>query len=477
VLAVAGGIGLSLWGGSGLLHLVMTNFGPQQKVFAPPMRSLDLSTAQPLDATLAEAGIERAAAVRVVPSRDESLLQVTVSADRPRRYFRLETGEELPGYDVIHAEFLTRHYLATDAPVRSIEWVDAFSDAYPWVNRLLPVYRIELETPDGLTAWVHTETHALASVSNDLKSGLQTAFAWLHTWSWLPRQAEALRVGIIALLVGSLLSLSVSGSLLLIGLPGRRRASGVRRAHRLGGWVLALPLLMLSGSALFHLLSFAGTTPGRSLELSPPLSLADVSFPIHAQWAEISEGLDVASVSIVADGEGRTLYRLGLARGRGTGPETPSAIRNARFEGIRPTGPALYVDARTGAAVAQGDRELAIALGERFTGLGPERLEGARLVSRFGPLYDFRNKRLPVWRLDYGEPLHAALFVDTTTGVLADRLATSDVPERLVFSFLHKWNFLRPLGRSAQSGIIATAILGSLVLLGALGWRLRRAGR
>jgi len=477
LLAVTGALGLLLWGGSGLLHLVMTNFGPQPTVFAPPVAALDLSTARPLAETFAAAGIERAAAVRIVASRQGSLLQVTQSAERPRRYFRLESGEELPGYDAVQAEFLARHYLGADEPLRSIEWIDEFSDAYPWVNRLLPVYRIEFQHPDRLAAYVYTETGVLAAVTNDLKQVLQTGFSWLHTWSWLPRQAEWLRVGFIALLIGSLFSLSISGSVLLLGLPGRAGGSRVRRLHRRSGWLLALPLLMLSGSALYHLFAFAGVTPGRSLALSAPVEIAGASFPIHAQWREISEGLDVSSVSIVEDGQGRILYRLGLARGRRPTPATSAAIRNARFDGIPRTGPAVYVDAGTGRAIEQGDRELALQLGERFTGLGPEKLEGVQLVTRFGPLYDFRNKRLPVWQLDYGDPLNASIFVDTTTGVLADRLDARDVPERWVFSFLHKWNFLFPFGRRVQSAVVASVVAASMVLMAGLGWRLRRVRR
>ena len=477
LLAVTGALGLLLWGGSGLLHLVMTNFGPQPTVFAPPTAALDLSTARPLAETVAAAGIERAAAVRVVASKDGSLLQVTESADRPRRYFRLGSGEELPGYDAVQAEFLARHYLGADEPLRSIEWIDEFSDDYPWVNRLLPVYRVEFEHPDRLSAYVYTETGVLAAVTNDLKQILQTGFSWLHTWSWIPRQAEWLRVGIIALMIGSLFSLSISGSVLLLGLRGRAAGSPVRRIHRRSGWLLALPLLMLSGSALYHLFSFAGVTPGRSLTLAPPIAVAGASFPIHEQWREISEGLDVSSVSIVEDGQGRILYRLGLARERGATPATAGEIRNARFDGIPRTGPAVYVDAATGRAVEQGDRELALQLGERFTGLGSEKLEGVQLVTRFGPLYDFRNKRLPVWQLDYADPLNASIFVDTTTGVLADRLDARDVPERLVFSFLHKWNFLFPFGRRVQSAVVASVVAASMILMAGLGWRLRRPRR
>jgi len=81
---------------------------------------------------------------------------------------------------------------------------------------------------------------------------------------------------------------------------------------------------------------------------------------------------------------------------------------------------------------------------------------------------------LPVWRLDYGEPVRASVFIDTATGVVADVLADSDRPERFVFAFLHKWNFLFPLGRGVQSSVVAAFVALAVVSLGGTGFVLRR---
>ena len=485
-LALSGGVALVLWGGSGLLHLVMTNFGPQQARFRPPMQAIELTAARPIDETLARAGVLEAAAVRIVASEGKSLLQVTEGQDRPRRYFDLETGDERPDHDRLHAEFVARHYLGLDGngradasrtPVRSLEQITAFSDAYPWVNRLLPVYRVEFDRPDRLAAYVYTETNALAAVTDVRKERVQAAFNAFHTWSWFPRQAEWLRVALIAYLVGSLLSLSLSGVVLLRTLRARKGGRATRRLHRFAAVVFALPLFMFTTSALFHLVSFAGETPGRSLRLAPPLSLRDVGFPIHDQWGELTEGLDVVSVSIVDDGLGRVVYRLGLALPRGQGPISAAAIRNARFDGAPVTGPALYIDAATGASIERGDREVALGIGARWAGEGAAEPHRAELVTRFGPTYDFRNKRLPVWQLDYGEPIGASVFVDTATSVVADVLVDSDRPERFVFAFLHKWNFLFPFGRSVQSIVVATFVALAVGILGGTGFTLWRLAR
>ena len=150
-------------------------------------------------------------------------------------------------------------------------------------------------------------------------------------------------------------------------------------------------------------------------------------------------------------------------------PSTPSEIRSARFAGLAPTGPAVYLDAATGAPWAPGDRELALQLGEHFSGVDRSAFSDVTLVTRFGSNYDFRNKRLPVWRIDVGAPVNATLFVDTTTGVLADRVDDAQKPERTSFSVLHKWNFLMMFGRSAQTPIVVIVVTGALIFMGVLG--------
>jgi hypothetical protein len=94
------------------------------------------------------------------------------------------------------------------------------------------------------------------------------------------------------------------------------------------------------------------------------------------------------------------------------------------------------------------------------------------VVTRFGPEYDFRNKRVPVWRLNYGAPLNATLFVDTATGVLADISLDAAKAERWSFSYLHKWNFLAMFGRHTHNGVVSAFALAMLLVFGGLGLRM-----
>jgi hypothetical protein len=252
---------------------------------------------------------------------------------------------------------------------------------------------------------------------------------------------------------------------------------------------------MFSISGIVHLVQSALEQPSSKLRLSPLVDVANARYPVERDWAEIAHGLDVNALSLVEGPQGRALYRLGLAQPGGAMPKGEhdhsaheghkmpmgdAAIRNARFEGVSPTGPALYIDAATGKPWADGDKALARDLGRRFSGAPDSAIRSMELVTRFGPDYDFRNKRLPVWRIDYGAPVNATLFVDTATGVLADRTENWQKPERYLFSFIHKWNFLFPIGKVGLNAVVGSFMLALLGFMAGIGlywdWR-RRRGR
>lgn len=494
-LGLIGGISLLIWGLSGLTHILMVLFGPQQAQFMPPTSPLDLQGARPLAAILESAGIDRAVAVRTVAGPNGSLLQVTTDPMQPRRYFEPASGAELPDQDKAQAEFLARHFLAETRPVTAMELQREFDGDYPWVNRLLPVWRVRFAGEDQLTAYVYTETSSLAGVNNLSKTRLQTVFRYLHTWEWVPASMDWLRVLVVTLMVGSLAALAVTGVLMLVTIRRKKRLQGSKGWHRMAGYALALPLLMFSVSGIYHLIQSAIERPSSHLRMAGPLDLSGQRFPVTEQWNEITRGLDVVSLSLVEGAGGKPLYRFGLAapsarppahehdhsdQGGHAGhamPTTDREIRNARFDGIQPTGPAVYVDAETGEVAPQGDRELARLIANRFLGAGDDSIEAMQLVTRFGPDYDFRNKRLPIWRVDYGAPHATTVFVDTATGTMVDRLDDWKKPERYVFSFVHKWNFLFPLGRLGLNAVVGgfvVALIGFMAILGLLLYFRRR---
>lgn len=479
LLAWFGGIGALVWGLSGLLHPLMTTFGAQQSLYTPPVQLIDLSKSRPVEAILRAAGITGAIAVQFVPAKDRSLLQITTQDMAPRRYFNPENGEELTDHDARQAEFLARHYLGdqvSSVPVTHLELLTDFNFEYPWVNRQLPVFRIDFATEDHLTAYVHTDTGTLAAVNNDFKRWTQTGFQMFHTWEWLPDTVLWLRVAIITLFVGSITSLALSGIVMLMRIRRKSRVPGLRGWHRIAAWVLALPMLMLSGSGLYHLWLAAIDPPTSQLRFANTMQLEDLQLPLTSNWNRLTDGLSINRVSIVKAPDGPILYRLGLVGTQGQ-PFTADKIRTARFDGVPATGPALYLAAASGKTWLPGDRELALQLGEQFTGHPRAAIKLASQVTHFGIDYDFRNKRIPVWRLDYGAPVNATYFVDTSGGVLVDVVRSHEQPERLSFALLHKWNFLMMIGRNVQNLVISGVVLLAVVLLAVPGLLMKRRRR
>jgi len=480
-VAIVGGVALLIWGASGLMHVAMSAFGPQPARFFPPERPLRLSEAEPLDAILELAGVGLAAAVKVIVGENENLLQVTESQDMPRRYFRLSDGGELHDHDPRHAVYLARYFMEeAEAPIRRVEWITAFSDSYPAVNRLLPVYKVEFDRSDRLAVYVYTETNAIAAVTNARKEVLQQIFQWMHTWSWISQEVGLLRTLVMGAMIVGLIAMVLSGLAMIVLIRRRSRAPGPLGWHRVSGYLLWLPILALSGSGLFHLLQHHGSQAGeRTLTLSPPLGVAGVSYLIDQQWEDMTRDMSVNSLSLVQAADGHWLYRLSMTPDQRNAPSGAEAIRNARFDGDPASGAVRYVHASTGRIWEDGDRELALQLGERFTGVDRSAVKEVTMVTRFGSGYDFRNKRLPVWRLDYGAPVNASIYIDTAAGVLADQTLDSARAELFSFSYFHKWAFLSPLGRSVQNLVIALVMASSLLLMGVIGLQLdlKRRGR
>ena len=480
-LAFIGGVSLLIWGISALTHIWMVLFGPQQNVFMPPTSPIMMKDTRPISDILFQAGIDRTIAVKTVPSATGTLYQVTTSLMDERRYFLPSSGEELQGQDSRQAEYLARHYLKEGRPVTSVSLQREFDEDYPWVNRLLPVWVVRFAGEDGLVAYIHTETGSLAAVNNNMKVIQQRVFRWLHNWDWIPSHLNWLRMVIITGLVGSLAALSITGFVMLVTIRRSQRIPGIKGWHRLAGYVLALPLLMFSASGIYHLVQFSIEPPVSQFQMPKPLKVTADRYPIDSDWYKITQGRSVRSISLVEGPEGQPLYRLDMgeedkimngehdhhAHSDAT-PKTPIEIRKARFDGKTPGREPMYIDVASGAVLPMADRDMALSIASRYTG-SDMTAKDVSLITRFGNDYDFRNKRLPVWRVDFGEPLKASIFVDTATGALVDRVFDWQKPERWVFSLIHKWNFLFPLGKINLNIIVAIIIVGLISLMALIG--------
>lgn len=148
------------------------------------------------------------------------------------------------------------------------------------------------------------------------------------------------------------------------------------------------------------------------------------------------------------------------------------ADRNSRFVGQASEQGAVFLPLLP-TAPELTDASYAELLAKRFLDLQSNDIVQQQLVQRFGPDYDFRNKRLPVWQLDYAD---GRIFVDTVSGQLVELQRRGSRWERYNFSYIHKWGMLQPLlGRQGRDQVVvAMMVLVVLLAVMSFAMRLRR---
>lgn len=468
---------LTLFIASGFLHVVMTWTGPQSNVAQPPQARFSAAEWQAIPRILQQHGIAQAQVIKLIPSNKKNLLQVTVRENEPRRYFDLVTGDALPDQDVSQAVWLAQYYLqdAQRLPV-AVEFLTHFDAAYPAVNRLLPVYRVQFGGPEPVTLTVHTETGALADISNAWKRGIQTAFRQLHTAAWLtpfPALHTALFSGVLLLL----LTMILAGAVLLFAGLRRRATLPVARWHRRLAHALWLPLCGFVFSGLYHVLHTANAasdqrdirlplTHWQSLSALAPVNPAALpATPLHA-----------VSVLFVTNQQG--WYRASVGGHSLDTSHSAHHTRQVRFDGVPREQSAVYLDAATGQRVAMDDDTVVHALVQAYLGPAVANIVSTDKLTRFGEGYDFRNKRLPVWRVALDTPDELVLYVDVTTGMLVDRSTRDTRQASALFTTLHKWAPLVSLTGRAGRDVLMVVTLLSVLLLALLGvWLSRKTTR
>ena len=458
-LGVVAAMGALLWSVSGMLHPLLVRATPEAANRAPPALAVERPT-QPLKSPAqlaAMAGIGQAVSFRLVALAGEPYYQVQAAPAAPPRYFHAARGHELPDGDRRYARALARHYLGDHAgPIQDIRRVEEFGGEYDAVNRVLPVYRVAFAGADNVRAYVDTVTSLNGALVDDGKAILDWLFRNLHKWDWL-HGAEPLRLAVALALVMAALVTAASGIVVYLkGAGGGRR--WLRLWHRRVGLAASVVLLGFAASGGIHLvkMSVDGTAP--SPVHRPDLSLGEMDSAPDAAMLAADFGLRALALVRVGDAY---YYRVERVRdpGAGTG-ESPQPATHGHHGPSGGAGEVLYLAAH-GSAVDARDHALDVALAG--TALPSSRVAGVMEVRDFGGEYGFVNKYLPVMRVDFDTPVRDAVYVHTASGRIAARIDDADRVEGWLFAYVHKWDFLEPLGRDLRDGAM---VLGALLIAG-----------
>ncbi|GAB3836073.1 PepSY-associated TM helix domain-containing protein [Hymenobacter jeollabukensis] len=473
------------WTLSGLLHPLMSNW-LRPKIAREALPPLPAPRpALPLTQVLRQHNLTQLRNVRLVRWRGQPAYQLLIDGPTARpRYFNATSGAALPAdADRQYAEQLAR-YFAQDSTtgIRRAERLTRFDAEYKFVNRLLPVWKVTFERPDGLTVYVETMPARLATFNNATRAAFIRSFDALHSWSWVEwlSGSNTVRVLLMLALLTIIIGSAVSGLVIYGFMWGRFRrprnaadkVGWLRKYHRAVGLAVALVTLTFASSGAFHV--YLKLHPDERLRYQhAPILAADrlavdlTQLPLD--WARVQ---NVA----LAEFDGELYYQVfqlpaedaDHTNGKPTGASTGQPVE------VVSAAPISYYRASTGQLLLEGAERHARFLATRFfqQAAGPyaatPAIEQTALVDHFEGEYGFINKRLPVVKVVLRTPSQTTLYVEPATGRLAARVDNLDRYEGLSFAFLHKYHAVGSLGKNirdaitmlAAAGVLAVSLLG-----------------
>lgn len=457
-----------LWAVSGLLHPVMTRLGPELHSQQAPAAWFQA----PDDGSWSAQG----GPADVLPPdlMLRSVRPVTWSgqgwwlAEYPDGQLRfLATRDGRPDASALPhwLETLARDAAGDQEADVVLSRVTAFSDAYPSVNRYLPVWSVRFEREDGLTVFIEPRLDKVITATTSWKTRWSRFFRVLHTGEWWPHAGS--RTAVLSVLLVVLLMVTTTG----VGRAWRQaRVSG--RGLRVHGWLgvfAALAILGWTCSGLAHLW-LAGATAERLLAGDQPLAASvfragdlrqpvpDAGWPVETRWQVVATSAGplwraqhvMSPPSPHAAGHAHSSAHASHA----SGDDTPVLHEGWwRADSGEPVPSEAWLRQLAARVTGEGRRPVAI-----------------EAVTHFTPEYGFINKRLPVWRLDYEGAKPLTVYIDPADSLIASVVTTSDRLEGMAFAYLHKGHLFELLGNAGRDLLLA--IFAALVLaLAGLGIR------
>jgi hypothetical protein len=457
-------IPVMLWAGSGFMHPLMTNIKPQIATQKLPAVAIDTSAIHvPLKEALQKNKINAFHSVRLIHIDTNFFYQVQQEANKAPVYLSTVNGKLLPSGDWLYAQYLARQFLEgpTDAvshkpqaasagpvavtfaaeeesgsydccnaatncvlkntsgsSVVNAHRLTAFDDEYKYVNRLLPVYKVSFNRPDGIRIYVETTQDRFAFAMDNKRAVFDNIFQILHTWSWMDALGNTKLVFIIALALMAFCTASMG--IYIFFTTKTKKAKGhtvlkARRSHRYTAIAGALFTLFWSFSGAYH--AFAKFKPDNrdSFYISNHFS------PVDLDLARLQRVVNkpVSNISLVKMDD-QTWWRV-------SSMEIPDVT---------------FVNANDYTVLAKGEEKYAAWLANQFSRNNANNIQSVTPVTKYNDEYNFADKRLPAWRVSYTGTDNARYYVETATSRLSVRVDNSDMAEGYSFALLHKHHFM-----------------------------------
>jgi hypothetical protein len=340
------------------------------------------------------------------------------------------------------------------AKVANVSLVRDFDQEYKNINRLLPVYRVSFARADGIRVYVETTKDRFAFAMDNRRAIFDEIFRLLHTWGWLDFLGKGKLAVEMLLAIMAFCTTAMGIYIFFVTKTKNIRGNRSRRYHRYVSIVACLFTLLWTFSGSFHAFSkFSDDTRDRYF----------VSNSFLSDSADLAPGRiqrvlqhPVANISLVKM-DGKLYWQVYDAELTHSGktPVKGGAEQPARPVDLMKDGKVVlpkiqYINTTDYSTLIEGDKKYAEWLSTQFSGHPPADICSTVPVTAFGDEYNFTDKRLPVWRVNYTVNSNERYYVETSTGRLSRKFNDKDLLEGYSFSLLHKHHFMDWGGKSIR---------------------------
>lgn len=435
-----------LWSLSGILHPVMATWfkiKPAQRTVIAESHLTD--TTRISVAFLGEQNqTKQVENIGITHLNEEEVYQVKENGIIS--YYSSHTGKKVENGDEQYAMQLAKHYSGDyTSAIRNIEKVEEFTDQYKIINRLLPVYKVSLDRPDGLEVYVHTESGGLGTLNDKYRKAFIWSFSMFHNWNFLGSNQTF--KSIVILLFSILVFLNGCLGLFIYwknkkAFKAQKKGNDKlkpRKRHRKFSLYASIFLLAFSFSGGYHTFKKFDSVLLNDLAPTKSFTVNNIQFSLDS----IIEKCGPITQISLAELNNETHIRV------------KDTNANGQFS---------YYNVADQSWLEHGDEKFAIERALDLSGLTNESVVSTEYITRFGGAYGFINKRLPVYAVHLNTEDNLTYYIETSTGIPGAVHSDQDKLEVLSFLMLHKYHFLNFMGKGWRDLVSALAAFSLVVI-------------
>ncbi|AOT08818.1 PepSY domain-containing protein [Pseudoalteromonas luteoviolacea] len=421
-----------IWTLSGLLHPAMSHFAKAPFIKSSPVKIhlSDLQSYTELQTALVQQEISELSHASLVEYNGDLYYQVREQSFNHLELHYLPLSESHENLtDIDYAQYLATKW--SEQNVVDTQLITQFSATYPEINRVLPVYQIQLS--NGNHVYIDTLAKRITAHNTPLRDTLSYWFKQLHTWQFAgdrhsPWRIVPMLIISIALLVMATFGL-IAYSLLWSRIKSKQHT--VRSFHRGTGLMLSVCLLGFSSSSTHILIDKFFVQEFRALQPSNQIATLDIRHdPVQAMRRAQGDNFQLVSIggkiiSQIVSFEKRGM-RFSYWDTQQTTYDNNSFVRSILLEQLEVSGT----------------------------------LNHSEKIDNFGPTYGFVNKRLPVQQLSFEHAPNVLYSIELHTSYIAAIDDDWQKARSWHFGYLHKYHFLNPFGKGIRDSIVTLICLG-----------------